>query len=215
MTISLSVPIITGDILSSYDGLIAAIPEWVQDSSISTHLARMIYLAEDDLRTRIFHPYREGTATLPAATTMALPLDFLSLRAVWLTTDPLQKLEPMSPNGANTWWTAGTTGRPQNYQIIGEEMWLSPAPDSDYTVKLIYDRALTSLNENNQSNWVIEKFPRAYFYGTLLQAEFFGWNDERIPLIKAALDETVEYINAEGLRRRYATPIRVRPTVSV
>lgn len=211
MTISLPVPAgLSEGTLSTYNGLVSAIPEWVKDSSISARINDMIQLAEDDFRTQIFHPYREGVATLTAASAITLPLDFLSLRAAWLETDPRQKLEPMSPNGANTYWTFGSTGRPQNYEIVGEELWLSPSPDDTYSVKLIYSRDLTPLSNTNQTNWLIEKFPGAYFYGTLLQAEFFGWNDERLSLIKAKLIETISGINDEGNRRRFATPIRMR-----
>jgi hypothetical protein len=211
MSISLPIPAgLSEGTLGTYNGLVSAIPEWVKDSSISARINDMIQLAEDDFRTRVFHPYREGVATLVASSSVALPLDFLAPRAVWLETDPRQKIEPMTPGNANTYWTFTSVGRPLNYEIVGEELWLSPAPDDAYSLKLIYSRDLTPLSNTNQSNWLIEKFPAAYFYGVLMQAEFFGWNDERIPLIKAALDEKIDGINAEGNRRRFATPIRMR-----
>jgi hypothetical protein len=206
MTISLPVPVLTGDVLSTYDGLIEAIPAWLQDNSITARLPEMIYLAEDDFRTRIFHPYREGVATLTGAETIALPLDFVSPVGIWVTTTPIQKLLPMPPGG----WELASSGRPRFYEIVGEELWISPTPSDTFTVKLQYNRKLTPLTEANQSNWLLEQFPAAYFYGVLLQAEFFGWNDERVPLIKAALDEKIDGINREGNRRRFATPIRMR-----
>lgn len=212
MSISLPIPAgLTSGTLGTYNGIASAVAEWVRDGSITAHINDMVQLAEDDFRVRIFHPYREATATLVAAATIALPLDFLAPKALWLDTEPRQRLEPMSVNNANTNWSFNSTGRPQNYEIVGDEIWLSPSPDDTYSVKLVYSRDLTPLSDTNQSNWLSEKFPRAYFYGVLLQAEVFGWNDERIPLFKSALDEAIDGINAEGNRRRAASPIRMRP----
>jgi hypothetical protein len=46
-------------------------------------------------------------------------------------------------------------------------------------------------------------------------AEFRGWNDGRLPMLKAWYDELIEEVNAAGLRaRRAGGPIRMRTTVT-
>jgi len=56
---------------------------------------------------------------------------------------------------------------------------------------MTYRANLPGLSVSIQSNWLLARRPDLYLYGTLIHAEFYNWNDERLPLIKAAVDEAL------------------------
>jgi hypothetical protein len=87
-----------------------------------------------------------------------------------------------------------------------------PAPDKLYTANMVYRATIPALGPALESNWLLLKHPDAYLYGTLIQAEGYGWNDERIGMLKAALDEAVVEINQSGTRQRYgSSPLTMKP----
>ena len=47
------------------------------------------------------------------------------------------------------------------------------------------------------------KYPDLYLFGALVQAEFYNWNDDRLPLIKARLEEIMGQIMSNVQRERY------------
>ena len=75
---------------------------------------------------------------------------------------------------------------------------------------------LVPLSDTNPSNWLLERRADIYVYAALLQAEAHIVNDERLSLWKAALDEALADLNADGNRQRIAAaPFRLRNPVTV
>ncbi len=211
MTIALPIPASPDDV-STYDGLVEAIVATLQDSTLTTHAPRFIYLAESRFNRLLYNLEMEGVSTSPAAARMALPTDFRALRSIHLATDPLMPLSYMSPDVFHTSWAFSTTGKPQNYSIIANEIVLGPSPDDTYSVSLTYMRGLVGLSESNTSNWLLESHADLYLYASLMHAEFFGWNDARLPVIKAFVDEMIAELNAADSSKRFGGPIRLRPS---
>lgn len=212
MTIAL--PILgTPDDINTYDGLIEAIVATLKDSTLEDQAPRFIYLAENYINRKLHNPDGENVVTATATARMALPADFRSVRSIYLDNDPRDLLTYMSPDDMRFFWPSQTTGKPRNYSLIAGELVLGPSPDDSYTVNLTYMGALTHLTTDNQQNWLIEKHADLYFYASLMHAEFFGWNDERIPLISNAVDAMIVDIQAEGIRAKYGSGLRMRPPV--
>jgi hypothetical protein len=211
MAIALPIPSISNDI-TTYDGLIAALQAWLQDSSFETTAPQLIFLAEAYLKREVRDQKREGTASLTGSASIVLPSDFAALRSAWLDTSPRQILLPTSPNVANEWYSS--PGRPRHYQIIGDMMELSPAPDAAYTVNIVYERKFRNLFPDNQSNWLSEEHPDVYLWACLIQCEMFGWNDERVPLLKSALDEAIASVNAQAQRHKFGPGLAMRSPVA-
>jgi hypothetical protein len=67
------------------------------------------------------------------------------------------------------------------------------------------------LTGSNTTNWLLTDHPDLYLFGVLMQAEFFGWNDTRLALVKQRVDEILSQINKGGNQRRAGSaPIRMR-----
>lgn len=149
--------------------------------------------------------------------TITLPTDFLAMRAAYLSTDPKTLLEQVSFAQLRAMYSAAATGQPQNYALqSGNEMVFGPSPDSTYTVVINYYKSIPALSGSQATNWLLTSHPDIYLYASLLHAEFFGWNDERLPLIKGAVDEMMGELKAQGIRKAAsAAPQRIRSSVIV
>lgn len=204
----------TSGSITTYDGLITAVVDWLKDPNLTDYVPTFIQLAEGHFRRSITHTDREGIseATLTGES-IALPTDFMSVRSIFINSDPRTVLLPMSPNSLRAFWSAQGTGLPRNYAILDGAMYFGPAPDTEYTINMTYARDLTPLSQSTSTNWLLEDHPDIYLFGSLVHAELFGWNDGRLPLLKSALDEMIADLNAHGLRKKYSGPMRIQPTV--
>jgi hypothetical protein len=212
------VPIGTGASVGTgvitYSGLVSSVGSWLNRSDLGTRIPDFIALLEARLNRLLRVPDMEQTTELVAAAEIDLPADFLSVRALYLDADPRSELEPVSLGTLRTKYACQTTGRPECYAISGSSIILGPAPDDDYALQLTYFAAIDGLASDNETNWLIANHPDVYLYGTLTMAEAFIWDDPRIGLWKAALDEALDELMAHGRKKHYgAAPLRLRSSV--
>lgn len=202
--------------ITSYQTLVDAIVDRMNDSALDTYAPEFIQMAEAMFNRRLFNLESEGTATIDTVAdqeSLAFPTDFVQLKSIHLDTDPRVLLEPMSAGNLRYYWAAQTTGKPQNYAISSDEIMLGPVPDGVYTANMTYTRTLTALSASATTNWLLEKHPDLYLYGSLLHAEFRGWNDDRLPLINSAVEGIIAQINDVGNKRRLSSGMRMRASV--
>jgi len=179
----------------------------------STRAQQMIAFAERRFNRLLRVPEMEDAVTASVtAGTITLPTDFLELRAAYLTTDPKTPLEQMSPAQLRGSYSAAATGQPQNFALqSGSEIVFGPTPDTTYTIVINYFKKIPALSGSNTTNWLLTDHSDLYLYASLLHAEFFGWNDDRLPLIKSAVDEMMGELRAQGIRKASsASPQRIR-----
>ncbi len=186
--------------ITTYATLVDAITDRMNDSALSTYAPEFIQMAEAMFNRRLYNKDAEGTATIPAAATIPLPTDYSALRSLHL--DDYGPLSQLSPNDFQTRWADDTEAQPENFAIMGGVIHLGPQPDSSYTVTMTYVRTLTGLSASDTTNWLLEKHPDLYLYGSLIHAEFRGWNDERLPMLNNALEGMLAEINMADARSR-------------
>jgi hypothetical protein len=219
MPFNMIIPVGTGSSVgtgvTTYSGLLSTVGDWLNRSDLNTKIPDFITLLEARLNRILRTAEMEETTTLSTtAERIDLPTDFLQARALYLDTDPRQELEAVSPGTLRTKYAVQATGKPEVYAISGSEMVFGPAPDDEYDAILTYYQKLEALSDANETNWLIVSHPDVYLYGTLLMAETFLWNDERIPLWKAAWDEALDELMEHGKRKQYgAAPLRLRASV--
>ena len=83
------------------------------------------------------------------------------------------------------------------------------------TVAVDYYGSIPALTTGNTTNWLMTKHPDLYLFATCAQAEFYVWNDARLPIWKARTEELIEQINGATAKERYggrrlATSTRVQ-----
>jgi hypothetical protein len=200
----------------TYADLQACLLAWVDDSSANINPAECIGLAERRLSRLLNVPEMEATTTLDASQpTIDLPQDFREIRECTLDLSPRAPLEPVGLANLRLLFPSNRVGQPQAYAICGSSLLIGPSPDSGYTIRLVYKQAIPALSDSNPTNWLLTKHPDLYVAASLAMAEFRGWNDARLPLLKAWYDELIDEVNATGLRARQASgPIRMRAIVT-
>jgi hypothetical protein len=201
--------------ITTYSGLLTSAGHWLNRSDLTAKIPLFIQLVEERLSRILRCPEMEEEATLSTtAERIDLPTDFRKARALYLDTDPRQELELVTLGTLRTKYAVQTTGKPECYAISGLEIVFGPAPDDTYDAILTYYQDIPALSTDLETNWVISKHPSLYLYGTLMQAEFYGWNDERLPLVKAAWDEAIDELTEQGKGKQYGSaPLRLRPSV--
>ena len=199
-----------------YDTLQTAISDTLGGNT-SIPADRCIQLAEAEFGRRLFNLEGEEEATTSTVAddpTLSFPGGFQQLRSIYLDTDPREKLEYMTPDNLRTYWSNQVTGKPQNYTLIANEIEIAPAPDGVYTVVMAFTRTLTALSTDNTTNWLLTSHPDLYLYASLVHAELFGWNDERVAAIfRPAVEMMIAQLNDAGLKKRFPGTIRMRPSV--
>jgi len=208
MALVLDIPPSTN--LGSWSGLREAVAAWLDRDDLNDRIPDFIRLAEARFRREIVRTEQETIVSLPGT----LPSDFDSARAVYLTDAPTIALTQISPAELRGRYSGPGTGPPQVYAISAGQIIVGPPPNAAYAATLLYNRKIPALGSSVQTNWLLDDHPDLYLFGTLLHAEFFGWNDDRLPLIKSAVDEAIIEINDAGNRRRYGGgPIAARSPV--
>lgn len=199
--------------IDSYQTLVDAICDRMNDASMADYASEFIQLAEASFNRRIFNLEAEGTATIAADASLPLPSDFSTMKSIWLDTDPKTLLVQVSLDTLRRNWAFDRTGQPREYALGSGEVILGPSPDSAYTVSMIYVRRLTPLTETATTNWLLEQHPDLYLNAALVEAEARGWNDERAAVLNARVEGMIAEINQASNMRRTSSGIRMRPPV--
>lgn len=196
--------------LTTYAELQASIQSWLYNKpSMLTLAPDFIRLNEAYMDPRIEHRLQN---TLDDAFTFSgeltdLPADFRGVVTLADDTKVLQRvtLEQMAQDRL-----VYTSTDDQRYAILGSQIQVWPAPANGDTVRLVYRAALPALSESNTSNWLLERYPNAYLYGSLMQAAPYLDKDERIPTWERLFAQAMNDLTATN-RVEAQRAVRVRP----
>jgi hypothetical protein len=184
--------------LTNYTDLVAAINGWLNRSDMTAIAPDLIALAEAEFNRRLRTIEMEGRATATlAGEAIALPADFMGLRSISVDNTFFEQIS------AQELFDIPTSARlPRFVAVTDGQFFFRPAPASG-TVKIDYYQKIPALTVANPTNWLMTKHPDLYLFAALAQAEFYNWNDGRLPVVKARTEELIEQINDETHRARY------------
>lgn len=193
--------------LSTYAELVATIEAWLDDATAETvaQIPTCIRLVEAEVQTELNDPNQYTSAPLTiVAGQGALPVDFGGIVSIADST-----FGNMAQIGAGEFADIiPRTGYPTVFAITDNK--ISVAPSGSGSITLLYRKGIPPLG-TNATNWLLDRMPNVYLYGALCHAEFYGWNDARLPYMKAAYDEALTRLRMDGERRMIgAAPLRPR-----
>ncbi|MGE0652252.1 MAG: hypothetical protein AB7P12_10945, partial [Alphaproteobacteria bacterium] len=158
--------------LGTYSELQSAVANWLArpgDATLTPFVPDFIRLAEArinrDLRLRTME--QRATAEVDTGY-VALPDGFLEMRNLQLATDPVTRLELMSPEQIDGLRAGARSGRPRWYCILGGELRLAPVPDGNYTAEMTFWKRFDPLSLAEPTNWLLTNAPDIYLYATLI-----------------------------------------------
>lgn len=180
-----------------------AIASWLDRSNLTAQIPDFIRLTEARLNRLLRDPDQLITTTINLSSgSGTVPADFGQLVAFGATGT---RLTQVTPGEFGTYSAAA--GDPKIYTVGAGVIRVLPGSGSAST-PITYYRSIPALTADGSTNWLLTRAPDLYLYGSLLQAEFFGWNDERLSTIKSAYDEAIAELRVDGEARRWgAAPL--------
>ena len=193
---------------TTYTELKASVADYLARTDLTTQIPDFITLAEKRLKRdlRIRQMLKVVTATTTAAdSTVGLPSDFLSMRDLHVSTNPVSSIEYLSPS--NFYRNARTTesGVPTKYTVLASEFVFAPIPDSAYTLSMLYYAAPTELSSSVSSNVFLVTCPDLLLYGALGEAEPYLLNDSRIQTWAALYDRGITSLSSSDESGEFAS----------
>ena len=203
--------------IGTFAQLKTAAANWLDRSDLTDRIPEFISLAEARfnrvLRVRDMETVSTAISTAAGTREYDLPTRFVQMKEFHLTTDPLTPLAYITPKMMTRMQAGSAKSKPQVFTIIADKVRLGPNPDAVYTTSMLYYKAFAALSDSATTNDMLTNNPDVYLYGTLLEAEPFIMNDQRVGLWLAAFDKAVSDIqNQDNKDRHSGSQLRVMNT---
>ena len=202
--------------ISNYSELTTAVANWLDRDDLTLRIPEFIALAEARFNRalRLRSMEAKYTAnTVAGQRNLALPTGYIQMRNFQVNTSPLTTLSYVTPEIYDRIWGGSTSGTPKFYTILANEISLGPIPASVQEVEMLFYKNFENLSSVVATNWLITNAPDVYLYGAMMQAEPFIMNDERVPMWKMALDESISSLQEQDNKDRHSgSALRVMNT---
>ena len=193
--------------INTYSTLQTAVANWLDRSDLTDRVPEFIALAEATFNRVLRLRAMETTVadTTPSGSKEdALPTGYLQMREIHLTTTPVVSLAYITPEIMYRIRAGSTSGKPNSYTIVGDNILFGPTPDGAYDYSMTYYKAFDALSDAAPTNWLVTNAPDLYLYGTLLQAEPFLMNDERVPLWERGVRQVINDLQQQDDKDRHS-----------
>ena len=202
--------------IGTYAELQTAVANWLDRDDLTARIPEFIALAEARfnrvLRLRSMES-KQTASTIAAQRNYNLPASYIQMRNFQLNTSPITTLSYVTPEIYDRLWGGSQGGTPKFYTIVADEISLGPVPGSVITMEMLFYKRFTDLSDAAPTNWLLTNAPDIYLYGSMLEAEPFIMNDERVSLWSSALSEAVSQIQEQDNKDRHSgSALRVMNT---
>ena len=128
-------------------------------------------------------------------------------------TRPIDAVQYVSPELLARIYAGNATGRPEVYTMRASYFLFGPVPASIYNLEIDYYAKVAALTTSATTNDMLTNNPDLYLYGSLLEAEPFLMNDQRVPLWLAAFEKAISDIQLQDDKDAHSgTELRVMNT---
>ncbi len=192
--------------ITTYAELQSAITDFLNRDDSAAIAPTFISMAESNLSRDIRHWRQEKRSTAEIDTQYsAIPADFLEAVRFYITSGDTRPLELISQAEMldRKFRNLNTSGQPAYYAITAGEIEVYPVPDGTYTAELYYMANLPALSDSNTSNWLLQYYPDAYLYGSLIHSAPYLKDDARLQIWAALYQSAIDGINAESEKSKF------------
>ena len=188
----------------TYDTLVQDVIKYSErtDTNFVDQIPRLIMMTEQAIASEI-----KTLMQLNVINTVLIPNDPVLQKPVrWRKTTSMKiNGEPVltrSMDYVSQFQAEAPTGFPLYYGDSDYDHWaLAPIPDQAYPLQIIYYSRIQPLDIENQENLLTREAPQALLYGTLLQAQGFLKNVEKLPVWKSFYTDAITALKGEDQKR--------------
>jgi hypothetical protein len=188
----------------TYDSLVEDVITYSErdDTSFVAQIPRLIMLTEQSIAAQIKTLMQLNVVN----TTLTVNDPVIQKPARWRKTVSMkingQPVLNRSMDYVTQFQTESDNGQPLYYGDYDYDHWaLAPTPDDDYSLQIIYYSRIQPLDVTNQENLLTREAPQALLYGTLLQAQGFIKNADKLAMWKGYYDEAIAALKGEDQKR--------------
>lgn len=184
------------------------------DTAFDERVPTFIQLTEAQFNRTIRHPemWKNYRVVVSDETeNVTLPSDFLTIENVNIVDDVKTALSQQ------TFWKSGrdgydlNRGRPEGFNIASGNLYLSPLPQKEYTLEIMYLAKIPALSDAVTENWLLSKHPDLYLYGALVESGKYAFDEERVALWMQGRDAALGQLLIEAREYKYGNaPMRPR-----
>jgi len=193
--------------ITTYTELKTSVANWLNRDDLTDRIPEFIALAEAQFNRELRIRGMEGrytASTVAEQKNYALPGGYIQMRNFQINNDPITPLEYVTPEIHDRLWGGSKTGLPRMYTLVANEILLGPIPDSIMTMEMDFYKAFDALSSTTSTNWVLDNAPDLYLYGSLLNAEPFLVNDERVGTWRDFVVNAITSIQSADARDRHS-----------
>jgi hypothetical protein len=200
---SISIAVSSASAIPDLPTLKAVVADWLDRDDLDSRIPTYVQMAEAMFNRELRTPEMEKSTLLPASSEdVTLPTDYLAMRSIYIEGSPDRPLRGVAPTAIRQTFD-GSTGTPVAYTLVSGGLRLEPPPADALQLQLDYFARIEGLTDAAPSNWMLEKHPDAYLYGSLFYAEQMLDNSTRAAQWKGLLDEVMARINRAANNDRY------------
>jgi hypothetical protein len=190
----------------TYDSLVSDVIKYMErnDPSFVDQIPRLIMLAEQEIATQVKTLWQLNVVetTLVPGTSGSV----LEKPARWRKTVSMkvggQPIQLRSQDYTALYAADADQAAPLYYSEYDYNHWaFAPIPDAAYDVEIIYYERIQPLDEQNQENLITREAPQAILFGTLLQAQGFLKNQDKLAVWKQYYDTSMAALKGENAAR--------------
>ena len=192
--------------ITTYAELKTNIADFLNRDDLTSVSSTFVSLAEADLNRQIRHWRQEKRSTAEIDTQYsAIPADMLEVIRFYITSGDTRPLELISQAEMldRKFRNLNTSGQPAYYAVTAGELEVYPVPDGTYTSELYYFGKTDALSDSNTSNWILEHYPDAYLYGSLIHSAPYLKDDARIQVWAALYQSAIDSINQANEKAKF------------
>jgi len=188
----------------TYDSLVEDVIKYSErdDVNFVNQIPRLIMLAEQAIAAEIKTLMQLSVVN----TTVLANSPVLEKPARWRKTTSMKiNGEPVmlkSMDYVSMYQSESDPGVPLYYGDYDYDHWaLAPVPDQSYSLQIIYFSRIQPLDVTNQENLLTREAPQALLFGTLLQAQGYLKNQEKLAVWKSFYTEAIAALKNEDQKR--------------
>ena len=206
--------------ISTYAELQTATANWLDRTDLTARIPEFIELAEANFNRVVRQPdmvAKDDSFSIAGRYT-TLPTDTLEIVRIVIDLTPVIVLEYLTPEEiSERRIVMSATGKPYYFTVIGgssNQLEVVPSPDDTYTASIVYYTRIPALTDSVTTNWLLTAHPDIYLFGTLVEAEPYLKNDERMPMWTSRLDKALMALRLQGERELHTgSSLRMRARV--